>query len=125
MLGCSDTLIRHWLAGRRLLTAEKALRLRDLIISINGTLPGIAYNLKMTAQHAEQRRMQWRARRPRFPPARDDKPKQSPLERSERRWRYRKVMRAVADGEPIGALAEQHRASPRTIERWARRGRPT
>lgn len=122
MLGCSDTLVRSWLTGRRLLTAEKAQRLRELIISINGTLPGVAYNLKVAAQRAEQRQMQWRARRPRFPPARGDKPKLSPLERSEREWRYRVVAQAVADGEPIAALAEEFGVSPATIERWARRG---
>jgi hypothetical protein len=80
VLGCSDTLVRRWLAGRRSLTAAKAQRLRDLIISINGTLPRIAYNLKVAAQHAEVRQMKWRARRPRFPPARGDRPKLSPLD---------------------------------------------
>jgi DNA-binding transcriptional regulator YdaS (Cro superfamily) len=30
MMGCSDTLIRHWVAGRRLISAERAQRLRDL-----------------------------------------------------------------------------------------------
>ena len=125
MLGCSETLVRHWLAGRRLLTASKAQRLRELIISINGTLPGIAYNLKVAAQHAEVRQMEWRARRPQFPPARGGAPKLSPLERSERRGRYREVAQAVADGEPIAALAEEFGVSPATIERWARHGRST
>jgi hypothetical protein len=122
MLGCSDALIRHWLTGRRLITAEKAQRLRDLIISLNSMLPGIAYNLKVAAQHAEVRRMQWRAQRPRWQPARRDKPRLSPLERSERRWRDQEIARRVAAGEPIGELAVEYGALPRTIERWARRG---
>jgi hypothetical protein len=121
MLGCSDTLVRHWLRGRRLISANKALRLRDLIISVNSVLPGIAYNLKVAAQHAEVRRMQWRAQRRRWQPARGDKPRLTPLERSERRWRDREIARRVAAGEPIGKLADEYRALPRTIERWARR----
>jgi hypothetical protein len=56
MLGCSDTLVRHLLAGRRLLTSERALRLRELIIPINGSLPRVAHNLKIAAQQAEFRR---------------------------------------------------------------------
>jgi DNA-binding NarL/FixJ family response regulator len=119
MLGCSDTLVRHWLAGRRLISAPKAQRLRDLIISVNSALPGIAYNLKVAAQHAETRLMQWRARRPRWQPARRDKPRLSPLERSERIWRDREIARRVADGETLGELAEEFGTSPRTV---ARRG---
>jgi hypothetical protein len=122
MLGCSDTLVRHWLTGRRLISAPKALRLRDLIISVNSALPGIAYNLKVAAQHAETRLMQWRARRPRWQPARGDKSRLSPLERSERRWRDREIARRVAAGESIAALAAEYGALPRTVERWARRG---
>ena len=122
MLGCSDTLVRHWLAGRRLLTAEKALRLRDLVIFVNGELPGVAYNLKEAAQQAESRRMQWRARRARWQPARGDKPKLSPLERSERRRRDREIADRVAAGEPIAALAAEYRAQPCAVARWAYRG---
>jgi hypothetical protein len=122
MLGCSDTLVRHWLTGRRLISAEKAQRLRDLIISVNSTLPGIAYNLKVAAQHAEVRRMQWRAQRPRWQPARLDKPRLSPLERSERRWRDREIARRIAAGETVTELAKEYDALPRTVERWARRG---
>jgi hypothetical protein len=107
MLGCSDTLVRHWLAGRRPISAEKAWRLRELIAGLAGTLPGVAYNLKVAAQQAEARLMQWRARRPRFQPLRGDKPKLSPFERSERRWRDREVADRVAAGEPIAALAEE------------------
>jgi hypothetical protein len=95
MLGCSDTLVRHWLTGRRLLSAEKAWRLRQLITDVNGMLPGIAYNLKVAAQHAETRLMRWRARRPRWQPARRDKPRLSSLERSERSWRDREFARRV------------------------------
>jgi DNA-binding NarL/FixJ family response regulator len=112
MLGCSDTLVRHWLAGRRLISAPKAQRLRDLIISVNSMLPGIAYNLKVAAQHAETRLMQWRAQRPRW----------QPLERSERRSRDREIAQRVAAGESVAELAEEFRALPRTVERWARRG---
>jgi hypothetical protein len=121
-LGCSDSLVRHLLAGRRLITAEKAQRLRDLIISVNSMLPGIAYNLKIAAQQAEVRRMQWRAQRPQWLPARGDKPRLSPLERSERRWRDLEIARRVTAGEPIVALADEYAVLPRTIERWARRG---
>ena len=65
LLGCSDTLVRYWLAGRRLASAEKLWRLHKLITSLNRTLPlGLAYSLKVAAQQAEARRMQWRARRP-------------------------------------------------------------
>jgi hypothetical protein len=64
MLGGSDTLVRHWLADRRLISAEKARRLRELIISVNSALPGIAYNLKVAVQHAEERLSRWRALRP-------------------------------------------------------------
>jgi hypothetical protein len=122
MMGCSDTLVRHWLTGRRLITAEKAQRLRELIISVNSALPGIAYNLKIAAQQAETRRMQWRARRPRWQPARGDKPRLAPLERSERRYRQREIARRVAAGETIGELAQHYGVQQRTIERWARRG---
>jgi hypothetical protein len=122
MLGCSDTLVRHWLTGRRLISAPKARRLRDLIISVNSTLPGIAYNLKVAAQHAEGRLMQWHAKRLRWQPARGDRPRLSPLERSERRWRDREIARRVAEGESITTLAEEYDALPRTVERWARRG---
>jgi hypothetical protein len=122
MMGCSDTLVRHWLTGRRLISAQKAWRLRELIIAVNGTLPGVAYNLKVAAQHAEARLMQWRAQRPRWQPARGDKPRLSPLERSERLWRDREIARRVAAGESIAALAEEYSALPRTVERWARRG---
>ena len=66
--------------------------------------------------------MQWRAQRPRWQPARRDKPRLSRLERSERRWRDREIARRVAAGEPIEALAEEYGALPRTVERWARRG---
>jgi hypothetical protein len=125
MLGCSGTLVRHLLAGRRLLTAEKAKRLRDLIIAVNSALPGIAYNLKVAAQQAEVRKGKWRARRPRFQPPRGDKPKLSPLERSERRWRDREVADRVAAGDPIATLAAEYGAQPRTIMRWARRGNRT
>jgi hypothetical protein len=123
MLGCSDTLIRHWLTGRRLISAPKAQRLRDLIISVNSTLPGIAYNLKVAAQQAETRLMQWRARRPRWQPARGDKPRRSPLERSERRHRDRKVASRIAEGEAVAALALEYGVIEHTVERWARRGR--
>jgi hypothetical protein len=122
MLGCSDTLVRHWLAGRRLITAKKALRLRELITSVNSELPGVAYNLKIAAQQAEERLSRWRARRPRWEPARGDKPRLTSFERSERRWRDQEIARRVASGEPIAALAEAYGASPRTIECWARRG---
>jgi hypothetical protein len=122
MLGCSDTLVRYLLAGRRLLTPERALCLRELIIPINGALPGVAYNLKIAAQQAEFRRSQWRARRPRFQPPRGDKPKLSPLERSKRRSRDREVANRVAAGEPIAALADEYGAQPGTIMRWASRG---
>jgi DNA-binding NarL/FixJ family response regulator len=123
MLGCSDTLIRYWLAGRRLISAQKALRLRELITTVNSTLPGIAYNLKMAAQQAEQRRARWRAQRPRWLPARNDKPRLSPLERGERNWRDREIARRLAAGEGVAELADEYGASPRTIERWSRRGR--
>jgi hypothetical protein len=123
MLGCSDTLVRHWLTGRRLISAPKAWRLRELIISVKSELPGVAYNLKIAAQHAEVRVMQWRARRPRWQLATGDKPRLSPLERSERRWRDREIARRVAAGERITELAEEYGALPRTVERWARRGR--
>jgi hypothetical protein len=121
-LGCTDTLVRHWLAGRRPLSAQKAWRLRELIAELAGTLPGVAFNLKLAAQQAEARLMQWRARRPRWQPPRGDKPKLSPAERSSRRWRDRELADRVAAGEPIGALAEEYDAQQRTVERWARRG---
>lgn len=122
MLGCSDTLVRHLLTGRRLLTAERALRLRKLVISVNSALPGIAYQLKVAAQRAEDRRARWRAKRPRWQPARGDKPRLSPLERSERRYRDWRVARRVAAGEPITALAKEYGVQSSTIEHWARRG---
>jgi hypothetical protein len=122
MLGCSDTLVRHWLAGRRLISAPKAQRLRDVIISVNSALPGIAYNLKVAAQHAETRLMQWRARRPRWQPARRDKPRLSPLERSERRRRDREIARRLAAGETVAEVAVEYGALLSTVERWARRG---
>jgi hypothetical protein len=122
MLGCSDALVRHWLAERRPISAKKALRLRELITAVNSELPAIAYKLKIAAQHAETRLMQWRARRPRWQPPRGDKPRLSPLERSERRSRDREIARRVAAGELIAALAEEYGALPRTVERWAHRG---
>jgi hypothetical protein len=122
MLGCSDTLVRHWLAGRRPLSAQKAWLLRELIIYVKGMLPGVAYNLKLAAQQADARLMLWRARRPRWQPARGDKPRLSSLERSERRWRDREIARRVVAGETIAELAEEYGALPRTVERWARRG---
>jgi hypothetical protein len=125
MLGCSETLVRHWLAGRRLITAPKALRLPELITAVNSELPRIAYGLKIAAQQAEDRLSRWRAQRPRWQPARGDKPRLSSLERSERRWRDREVARRVGTGEPIAALAEEHGAQPQTVERWAGRGRRT
>jgi hypothetical protein len=70
----------------------------------------------------ETRLSRWRAQRPRWQPARGDKPRLSPLERSEHRWRDREIARRVAAGEPIAELAEEYGALPRTIERWARRG---
>jgi len=121
MLGCSEALVRHWLTGRRLISAEKARRLRELISAVNGALPEIAYNLKVAAQEAEMRQMRWRARRPRWQPARGDKPRPSPLEMSERRRQQREIGRRVAAGEPIAALAEEYGAQPATIARWARR----
>jgi len=120
-LGCSDSLVHHWLTGRRPISAEKARRLRDLMIVLSGTLPGVAYDLKVAAQQAEMRQMQWRAWRPRRQPARGDKPRPSPLERSERRRQQREIARRVAAGEPIAALAEEYGAQPQTIVRWARR----
>jgi hypothetical protein len=122
MLGCSDTLVRHWLSGRRPISAPKALRLRELITAVNSELPGIAYKLKIAAQQAEERLARWRAQRPHWQPARGDKPRLSPLERSERNRRDREIARRVAAGETVAALAEAHGASPRAIERWARRG---
>jgi DNA-binding transcriptional regulator YdaS (Cro superfamily) len=122
LLGCSDTLVRHWLAGRRLISAQKAWRLRELIAGLASTLPEVACNLKFAAQQAEARLMQWRAHRPRWQPARGDKPRLSRLERSERRWRHREIAQRVAAGESIAALAEEYGALPRTVERWARRG---
>jgi hypothetical protein len=121
MLGCSDTLVRHWLTGRRPITAPKAQRLRELITRVNSELPGIAYNLKVAAHQAEERIARWRAQRPRWHPARGDKPRLSPLERSEKRYREREIARRVAAGETIPALAEEYGAQPRTVERWVRR----
>ena len=51
-LGCGDSLVHHWLTGRRLISAEKAWRLRDLMIALSGTLPGVAYDLKVAAHQA-------------------------------------------------------------------------
>ena len=121
-LGCSDSLVHHWLTGRRPISAEYARRLRDAMIALNGTLPGVAYDLKVAAQEAEMRQMRWRARRPRWQPARGDKPRPSPLEMSERKRQQREIVRRVAAGETVGALAEEYGAQPRTIARWARRG---
>ena len=122
MLGCSDTLVRHWLAGRRLISAQKAWWLRELIAELAGTLPVVAYNLKVAAQQAEARLMQWRAQRPRWQPARDDKPRLPPLERSERRHREREIAQRIAAGETVGELAQEYGALPHTVERWTRRG---
>jgi hypothetical protein len=90
-LGCSDALVHHWLRGRRPISAEMALRLRDLMIGLSGTLPGVAHDLKVAAQQAEMRQMRWRAKRPRWQPARGDKPPLTPLERSERRRQPREI----------------------------------
>ena len=122
MLRCSDTLVRHWLTGRRLITAPKAQRLRELIIRVNSDLPDVAYKLKIAAQHADARLARWRAGRPRWQPARGDKPRLSPLERIERRYRDREIARRVAGGETIVALAEEYGAQTRTVEKWGRRG---
>ena len=120
-LGCSDSLVNHWLRGRREISAEKAWRLRDAIIALSGTLPGVAQDLKITAQQAELRLMQWRAMRSQWQPARGDKPRPSPLELSERRRRRREIVRRFAAGEPVAALAEEYGTQPQTIVRWARR----
>ena len=120
-LGCSDALVHHWLTGRRPISAEKAWRLRDAMIALSGTLPSVAYELKLAAQEAEMRQMRWRARRPRWQPARGDKPRPSPLELSERRRQQREIASRVAAGEPILALAEEYGAQPQTVVRWARR----
>jgi DNA-binding NarL/FixJ family response regulator len=122
MLGCSDTLVRHWLKGRRLISAEKAWRLHELIKTLTGTLPGVAFNLKIAAQEGEARLMRWRAQRPRWQPARGDKPRLSAFERSEHRWRDREIARRLACGESVKVLAREYEVLPRTIERWARRG---
>jgi DNA-binding transcriptional regulator YdaS (Cro superfamily) len=84
-LGCSDALVHHWLTGRRLISAEKALRLRNLMIDLCGTLPVVIQDLRRAEQEADFRRLRWRAKRPRWQPARGDKPPLTPLERSERR----------------------------------------
>jgi hypothetical protein len=106
----------------RLITAPKALRLRELITAVNSELPGIAYKLKTAAQQADERLSRWRAQRPRWQAARGDKPRLSTLERSERRSRDREIARRVAAGDAIAALAQEYGASPRTAARWARRG---
>ena len=80
-LACSDALVHHWLTGRRPISSEMALRLRDLMIALSGMLPGVAHDLKVAAQQAEIRRMQWRARGPRWQPAGGGKPPLTPLER--------------------------------------------
>jgi hypothetical protein len=122
LLGCSDTLVRHWLTGRRPISAQKAWRLRELVIAVKDALPGVAYNLKEAAHQAEVRLSRWRAQRLRWQPARGDKPRLSPLERSERRWRDLDIARRIAAGEVVADLAQEYHALPRTIERWARRG---
>jgi hypothetical protein len=122
MLGCSDTLVRHWLKGRRLISAEKAWRLHELIKALTGSLPNVAFILKIAAQQGEGRLMRWRAQRPRWQPARGDKPRLSAFERSEHRWRDREIARRVAGGESVKVLAREYDVLPRTIERWARHG---
>jgi DNA-binding NarL/FixJ family response regulator len=52
-----------------------------------------------------------------------DKPRLSPLERSERRYREREVASRIAEGEAVAALALEYGVIERTVERWARRGR--
>jgi hypothetical protein len=63
-LACSDALVHHWLTGHRPISAEMALCVRDPMILLSGTLPGVAHDLKIAAQQPKIRRMQWRARRP-------------------------------------------------------------
>jgi hypothetical protein len=89
---------------------EKAWRLRDAMIARSGTLSGVAHDLKVAAQQAEMRQMRWRAGRPRWQPARGDKPRPSALERSERRRQQRGIARPVTQ---IGALLS---SGPKQIE---------
>jgi len=114
MLGCSEALVRHWLSGQRLKSAEKAWRLRELISAVNGALTEMAHNLKVAEQEVEMQHMRWRAKRPRWQPARGDKPRLSPLERSERRRQKREIARRVAaDGIARDATAERAAATLR------------
>jgi len=99
-----------------------ALRLRNLMIDLSGTLPMVTHDLKVAAEQAEMRKTHWRARRPRWQPARGDRPALSPLERSERQRRNRNIARRVAAGEAIADLAREFSVQPKTIVRWARRG---
>lgn len=100
-LGCSDALVHHWLTGRRPISAEMALRLRDAMIALSGTLPGVAHDLKVAAQEAEMRQMRWRARRP------SGNRREATSHRS-RRWnganaggRSVEIARWVEAGEPL------------------------
>jgi transcriptional regulator with XRE-family HTH domain len=123
-VGCSKSLVRFWLTGEQQPTAEKALRLRDLIIALSGTLPTISHDLKTAAEQARLRELHYRAQRQRWAAARGDKPRLTPWERHERHLRNRAIFNRLAAGEALTTLAEEYGTQPKTIERWARRGAP-
>jgi hypothetical protein len=129
-LGVTTVSVQRWVKGQRRISGEHARRLHELLVGRSGELPGLAQAMLALGREADKRRLdEWAAARARalvqfgqLWPTRGGKPRISPEERRERRWRNMEIARRRAAGVGVEELALWFGVQPGTIRVWIRRG---